>query len=142
MYHSTNVIYMKTKRILTWLWAIICGTYALASETKNSERWTIWSSSPASRWEDAFVTGNGQHGTMVWGNPIDERITCVHEELFIRGWDRHLKAVPSNRLEFLKGSMKGGKKNKYSIRVNKQYRILFEYIANMFCNVELVDYHI
>lgn len=95
MYHSTNVIYMKTKRILTWLWAIICGTYALASETKNSERWTIWSSSPASRWEDAFVTGNGQHGTMVWGNPIDERITCVHEELFIRGWDRHLKAVPS-----------------------------------------------
>lgn len=94
MYHSTNVIYMKTKRILTWLWAIICGTYALASETKNSERWTIWSSSPASRWEDAFVTGNGQHGTMVWGNPIDERITCVHEELFIREWDRHLTTVP------------------------------------------------
>ena len=53
-----------------------------------------------------------------------------------------LKAIPSNRLEFLKGSMKGGKKNKYSIRVNKQYRILFEYIADMFCNVELVDYHI
>lgn len=30
---------------------------------------------------------------MVWGNPADERITCVHEELFIRGWDRRLPAV-------------------------------------------------
>ena len=31
---------------------------------------------------------------MVWGRPKDERITCVHEELFIRGWNRHLKTVP------------------------------------------------
>lgn len=61
----------------------------------TSGRWTLWSAEPATRWEDAFVTGNGSHGTMVWGKPGDERITCVHEELFIRGWDRHLKAVPT-----------------------------------------------
>lgn len=30
---------------------------------------------------------------MVWGNPADERITCVHEELFIRGWDRRKPTV-------------------------------------------------
>lgn len=81
--------------MIVWLWAVVCGTYGLASETENSGRWTVWSASPASRWEDAFVTGNGRHGTMVWGKPADERITCVHEELFIRGWDRHLKTVPS-----------------------------------------------
>lgn len=81
-------------RISALLLAITWGTYAPASETASSGRWTIWSASPASRWEDAFVTGNGRHGTMVWGRPKDERITCVHEELFIRGWSRHLKTVP------------------------------------------------
>ena len=57
-------------------------------------RWTIWSASPAERWEDAFVTGNGRHGTMVYGNLADERIICVHEELFIRGWDPAKQTVP------------------------------------------------
>ena len=42
-----------------------------------------------------IVTGNGRHGTMVMGQPGSERIICVHEELFIRGWDRHKVAVPS-----------------------------------------------
>lgn len=86
---------MKTRRIIAYLWAVAWSIYGLASEPGNAGRWTAWSASPASQWEDAFVTGNGRHGTMVWGNPIDERITCVHEELFIRGWDRHLKTVPS-----------------------------------------------
>lgn len=31
--HKCNLY--ENKRILTWLWAIICGTYALASETKT-----------------------------------------------------------------------------------------------------------
>lgn len=49
---------------------------------------------PAASWQDAFVTGNGSHGTMVMGQPGEERIICVHEELFIRGWDRNKVAVP------------------------------------------------
>ncbi len=28
------------------------------------------------------------------GQPGEERIICVHEELFIRGWDRNKVAVP------------------------------------------------
>ena len=60
----------------------------------TSGRWVIWSAFPANRWEDAFVTGNGRHGTMVLGEPDDKRIICVHEELFIRGWDRNKKTVP------------------------------------------------
>lgn len=61
---------------------------------ESSARWVVWSEQPSSKWEDAFVTGNGRQGTMVWGKVQDERITCVHEELFIRGWDHHKCTVP------------------------------------------------
>lgn len=64
------------------------------SGTDSSGRWVVWSQVPSVRWEDAFVTGNGRHGTMVWGTPNDERIICVHEELFIRGWDHNKETVP------------------------------------------------
>ena len=63
-------------------------------EDELSGRWVAWSESPAEKWEDAFVTGNGRHGTMVMGQPRNERIICVHEELFIRGWDHNKETVP------------------------------------------------
>lgn len=62
--------------------------------SESSGRWVAWSTQPADRLEDTFVTGNGRHGTMVWGQPNDERITLVHEELFIRGWDHNKQTVP------------------------------------------------
>jgi proteic killer suppression protein len=48
-----------------------------------------------------------------------------------------LKVPPSNRLERLSGDRKG----QWSIRVNDQYRISFEWINNNAENVELTDYH-
>ncbi|MDR2915027.1 MAG: glycoside hydrolase family 95 protein [Tannerella sp.] len=63
-------------------------------EVNTPGRWVIWSEQPSQKWEDAFVTGNGRHGTMVLGDIFDERIICVHEELFIRSWDRHKVTVP------------------------------------------------
>jgi len=50
------------------------------SDLQSSGRWVVWSEKPSAIWEDAFVTGNGSHGTMVLGQPGDERIICVHEE--------------------------------------------------------------
>lgn len=44
---------------------------------------------------------------------------------------------PSNRLEALKGDRKG----QYSIRINAQWRICFEWLEGDCCNVEIVDYH-
>lgn len=82
---------MNIQKILL---TVICCVCALSVMAETSGRWIAWSLLPATRWEDAFVTGNGIHGTMVWGNPQDECITCVHEELFIRAWDRHAKTVP------------------------------------------------
>ena len=64
------------------------------SDLQSSGRWVVWSEKPSAIWEDAFVTGNGSHGTMVLGQPGDERIICVHEELFIRGWDHNKETVP------------------------------------------------
>ncbi len=57
-------------------------------------RWTMWSEEPAKLWRDAFVTGNGRHGTMVMGKPGTETITCVHEELFLAAWDRSMDPLP------------------------------------------------
>lgn len=48
-----------------------------------------------------------------------------------------LRVPPGNRLERLKGNLKG----QYSIRVNDQWRICFEWSRGDAFNVEIVDYH-
>ena len=48
-----------------------------------------------------------------------------------------LRVPPGNRLERLKGNRKG----QYSIRVNDQWRICFEWSRGDAFNVEIVDYH-
>lgn len=50
-----------------------------------------------------------------------------------------LGALPSNRLEALKGDRRG----QYSIRINSQWRICFTWPDGSSgpCDVEIVDYH-
>jgi proteic killer suppression protein len=48
-----------------------------------------------------------------------------------------LRALRGNRFEALKGDRKG----QYSIRINDQYRICFEWEGRDAINVEIVDYH-
>jgi toxin HigB-1 len=52
---------------------------------------------------------------------------------------KDLAAVPGNRLEVLKGNRRG----QYSIRINDQWRICFEWPEGSTgpVNVEIVDYH-
>ena len=52
---------------------------------------------------------------------------------------KDLSALPGNRFEALKGERKG----QYSIRINDQWRICFEWPdgAKGPSNVEIVDYH-
>jgi hypothetical protein len=68
-----------------------------APEPLTSGRWLMRVDQAAERWQDALVTGNGRHGTMVMGSPSHERITNVHEELFLRNWDRSITGVPDRR---------------------------------------------
>jgi len=58
-----------------------------------------------------------------------EAATCVDD----------LKKLPSNRLEALGGDRKG----QYSIRINQQWRVCFEWPedAERPFNIEIVDYH-
>ena len=48
-----------------------------------------------------------------------------------------LAALPSNRLEALSGDRDG----QYSISINKQWRLCFEWIDDDPENVEITDYH-
>ncbi|MFE9723800.1 glycoside hydrolase N-terminal domain-containing protein [Streptomyces sp. NPDC005794] len=40
-----------------------------------------WEPCPATRWEDAFLSGNGRHGAMVFGDPADDRVIVNHHTL-------------------------------------------------------------
>lgn len=48
-----------------------------------------------------------------------------------------LRIPASNRLEVLKGSLKGF----YSIRVNDQFRVIFKWYEHSASEVRIVDYH-
>ncbi len=59
-----------------------------------------------------------------------DMLNAVHEV-------QDLKAPPGNRLEMLKGDRKGW----YSIRINDQFRIVFQWSDGNAKNVGIVDYH-
>lgn len=48
-----------------------------------------------------------------------------------------LKVPPGNRLEPLKGKLKGF----YSIRINDQWRVVFKWQGNNALEVSIIDYH-
>ena len=48
-----------------------------------------------------------------------------------------LAALPSNRLEALRGDRAG----QHSIRINAQWRVCFRWADEGPCDVEIVDYH-
>jgi proteic killer suppression protein len=50
---------------------------------------------------------------------------------------RDLKSPPGNRLEGLKGDLKG----LYSIRINDQWRVVFRWMGGNAFDVQIVDYH-
>ncbi|MEU1519847.1 glycoside hydrolase N-terminal domain-containing protein [Streptomyces sp. NPDC005811] len=40
-----------------------------------------WEPTPAARWEDAFLSGNGHHGTLTFGDPNDDRVIVTQHTL-------------------------------------------------------------
>lgn len=71
--------------------------------------------------------------------PIDIQRTARRKLIYLDEAEdlQDIRAVPGNRLEKLKGSRAG----QYSIRLNDQWRICFEWTGNKAINVEIVDYH-
>jgi proteic killer suppression protein len=48
-----------------------------------------------------------------------------------------LRSPPGNRLE----ALKGGRKGQFSVRINDQWRICFEWMGGNAVQVEIIDYH-
>lgn len=42
---------------------------------------STWERLPAARWEDAFLSGNGHHGVLAFGDPNDDRVIVTHHTL-------------------------------------------------------------
>lgn len=78
------------------------------------------------------------------GNPPKTAGWCSISKIVLRKFDmleyakelHDLRSPPNNRLEILKGNLKGY----YSIRVNDQWRIIFQWDSGP-ANVDIVDYH-
>ncbi|MFC7992786.1 glycoside hydrolase N-terminal domain-containing protein [Streptomyces pilosus] len=70
-----------------------------------------WEPRPAARWEDAFLSGNGHHGALVFGDPDDERTVVTHHTLVRpgEGDDRYRLPPPlAGRLEGLRDRLLAG----------------------------------
>ena len=50
-----------------------------------------WEPAPAARWEDAFLSGNGRHGAMVFGDPHDDRVIVNHHTLVRPNGSEHAR---------------------------------------------------
>jgi proteic killer suppression protein len=68
---------------------------------------------------------------------IQARARMCLERLDAATHPADLAAFPSMRLKRLKGSLRG----RYSLRVNDQYRIVFNWKNDSAENVRLMDYH-
>ncbi|WP_405960157.1 glycoside hydrolase family 95 protein [Streptomyces sp. NBC_00024] len=54
---------------------------AARDTARHAGRHGTWEPRPAARWEDAFLSGNGRHGALVFGDPDDDRVIVNHHTL-------------------------------------------------------------
>lgn len=71
--------------------------------------------------------------------PLDIQRTARRKLIYLDEAEslQDLQAPPGNKLEKLKGD----RAKQYSIRINDQWRICFEWTQDRARNVEIVDYH-
>jgi len=79
------------------------------------------------------------NGEFVRGLPenIQVRAKDKMDEIHMAKKPEDLMIPPSNRLEKLKGD----RKDYYSIRINRQWRLCFKFENGIAYEVEIVDYH-
>lgn len=78
----------------------------------------------------------GKRGDRKWDSFLrvaERKLKMVHAAAKLSD----LKAPPNNHLEKLEGDRKG----QFSIRINDQWRVCFEWKDGHACNVEICDYH-
>ena len=80
-----------------------------------------------------FFEGNRVAAFQAFADQATRRLTLLDNAESLRD----LAALPSNRLESLKGDRAG----EFSIRINGQWRVCFRWGDEGPYNVEIVDYH-
>lgn len=82
---------------------------------------------------------HGERGKSIRSLPSDIQAVAIRklDQLNAAVELRDLRAPPGNRLELLKGKLRG----KHSIRINDQWRIVFLWESGDAHEVEIVDYH-
>jgi proteic killer suppression protein len=82
-----------------------------------------------------FVEGERVKEFQAFEEQAKKRIVILESSVSLNG----LMLLPSNRFEALTGNRKG----QYSIRINQQWRLCFEWseIHTKPFNLEIVDYH-
>jgi toxin HigB-1 len=85
--------------------------------------------------EDFYYTGKSAHKTG-WAN-VSDVVKRKLDQLNAATSLNDLKAPPNNKLEALKGSSAG----LHSIRVNDQWRVVFEWTDQGPSKVRVIDYH-
>jgi toxin HigB-1 len=88
---------------------------------KSKEAESIWNGIPSKRIPSYLQ------------DTIRRKLRMINNSISIND----LRIPPSNHLEQLKGDRKG----QYSIRINDQFRICFEWIDGNSHNIDIVDYH-
>ena len=82
---------------------------------------------------------NGEGGKSIRRIPSDIREVAVRKLDLVNAAHelQDLRVPPGNRLEALKGELRG----KHSIRINDQWRIVFRWESGDAHDVEIEDYH-
>ncbi len=82
-----------------------------------------------------FVAGYRVRDFQSFERQLKKRLTVLEEAQS----KQDLSRLPSNHFEALSGNRKG----QYSIRINEQWRLCFEWSESDNCafNIEVVDYH-
>ena len=86
--------------------------------------------------EDIF---NGENSRKARKLPVElhDKARRLMDQLDAAPSLEFMRVPPGNMFEPLQGDMKG----KYSVRINKQWRVVFEWHDNMVCEVDVMDYH-
>jgi len=80
-----------------------------------------------------FETGKAKAFLKAIEKPAKRKLTMLHMAKTLDD----LRIPPGNRLEALTGTRSG----QYSIRINQQYRLCFQFYQGYAENVAIVDYH-
>lgn len=77
------------KQILAWV-AVLMLTPLAATRAHTALERGARSIMPGKRWEDAFVTGNGRMGSLLFGGPANETFVANHCRLFLPSGNREI----------------------------------------------------